>query len=50
MSDRMGFFMLVRGGQNRGKFGRWIVELEIGDQNLGDALLSEGHAVPYGKP
>lgn len=31
----------------RGKFGRYLVELWDGDVNLNDWMISEGYAVPY---
>lgn len=35
---------------SKGKYGRYIAEIIFPDEtNLGDILLKEGHAVPYGK-
>jgi len=31
----------------RGKYGRWIVWIKIGDLNVNDELVKEGHAVKY---
>ena len=31
----------------RGKYGRWLVEIIIDDENINDWLLKEGYAVPY---
>ncbi len=31
----------------RGKYGRWLVEIIIDDENINSWLLKEGYAVPY---
>ena len=31
----------------RGKYGRWLVDIVIDDENINAWLLSEGYAVPY---
>ena len=31
----------------RGKYGRWLVEIFVDDENINQWLLSEGLAVPY---
>ena len=31
----------------RGKYGRWLVEIIIDEENINSWLLSEGYAVPY---
>ena len=31
----------------RGKYGRWLVEIIIDNENINDWLLKEGYAVPY---
>ena len=31
----------------RGKYGRWLVEIFLDDENINSWLLNEGYAVPY---
>ncbi len=33
-----------------GKYGRYLADIWLGDENINDWLLAEGLAVPYGKP
>ena len=33
-----------------GKYGRYLADIWLGDENINDWLMAEGFAVPYGKP
>jgi micrococcal nuclease len=31
----------------KGKYGRWLAEIHLGDININNQMITEGHAIPY---
>jgi len=43
----IGSSIMVKTEKEKGKYGRWIAEIYVNDENLNDLMVKEGHAIYY---